>query len=96
MSPAWPQHVTGPLRTVLTAMLAAGGAERHGWALVQTTCLTGATVYRVLRRLSEAGWASTRCEPTSLVPSLPPRRYYRLTDEGTERALELLARRRPR
>ena len=77
----------GHLDMIVLAALAAGPA--HGYGIIQEIKrrsgdvfdLPEGTIYPVLRALSAAGLLTSR-----VVPSYagPPRRYYRITDEGRD------------
>jgi PadR family transcriptional regulator PadR len=105
---SWPFRVTDPLLDVLEVLVDADG-ELHGWAIMKQTQRTGPTVYQVLERLRKAKWVECWWEdkppateqPTACLPetdplpreSVPRRRYYRLSDDGTVKAPILLAER---
>jgi PadR family transcriptional regulator PadR len=91
---ATPTRITPPLLDVLEAFLAAD-AELHGWAIIKASHRGGPTVYKILERLAELGWVTSRWEDRPTEPNKPRRRYYRLTGQGAQRAQALLAERRP-
>ncbi|WP_244166304.1 PadR family transcriptional regulator [Micromonospora saelicesensis] len=88
-------RITGPLLAVLYALLAADGYELHGWAIMKTTGKSGPTIYKILERLAESKWVTSRWEDEA-EPGKPRRRYYRLTPHGTSSARELIAARQPK
>jgi PadR family transcriptional regulator PadR len=90
-----PVRITGPLLDVLEAFAGAGGGELHGWAIIKATGRGGPTVYKILERLTDLGWATARWEAQAAEPNKPRRRYYTLTGVGVARAEELLDKRRP-
>jgi DNA-binding PadR family transcriptional regulator len=81
---------------VLNALLAST-EEKPAWGL--SICadadLGPGTVYPILERLTEHGWAAS-WEETEPHPGRPARRYYRLTDDGRARTLAALEARRTR
>lgn len=75
---------------VLDALLEAPESWHYGYALSQRTGLRSGTLYPLLRRLAEQGWLETRwTEPERT--GRPPRHTYRLTTEGAQAAITLLA-----
>jgi DNA-binding PadR family transcriptional regulator len=91
--PDGPVRITQPLLDVIDVLLAAADGERHGWAIMKAAGRSGPTVYKILERLAEAGWLTSRWDETA-EPGLPRRRYYRLTGEGVTKARAVLAQRR--
>lgn len=89
-----PVRITGPLLDVLEALLAADDYELHGWAIMKTTRRAGPTIYKILERLDEAEWLTSRWEK-EVEPGRPRRRYYRLSGIGVESARRIIAERRP-
>jgi PadR family transcriptional regulator PadR len=85
-----PERITKPLLAILAELME--GGEMHGWQIAKSTGRHGPTVYRVLERLNDAGWLTARWEDDT-PPGTPRRRYYRLTEQGMERARELLTER---
>ena len=67
---------------------------RHGFDLLDATGLPSGTVYPILRRLEQDGFATSRWEAARLAQQeqRPPRRYYELTREGRELVAEARAR----
>ncbi len=69
-------------------------AEAYGYRIVEQLRelpgleFTESTVYPVLSRLAADGTLAVRTEPS---PSGPPRRYYRLTQEGRRRMVRMAA-----
>jgi len=95
---AKPIRVRGALLDVLELFLLAFQDRRplHGWEIKKITGISGASTYRILDRLEDAGWVSGHWEdPGTQVPGKPPRRYYDLTGAGEVAARQLLAERRP-
>jgi PadR family transcriptional regulator PadR len=76
----------GVVELAVLAVLARG--EAYGYRVVEGLRalpgleFTESTVYPVLTRLAGEGLLAVRTEPS---PSGPPRRYYRLTQEGRRR-----------
>lgn len=75
--------LTYPTAAVLMAI-----SHRHsyGFDIMDATGLPDGTVYPILRRLEKRGYlkASWESETAARSEGRPPRRYYRLTREGTE------------
>lgn len=77
----------GIVSLVLLATLAAAGEPLYGYQIAKllepdgddTGTVKQGTLYPVLRALSGAGLLGSHVEPSV---SGPPRRYYRITDEG--------------
>lgn len=90
-----PVRITQPLLAVLEALLDAEGYELHGWAIMKTTGRSGPTIYKILERLAEAKWVTSRWEEDT-EPGKPRRRYYRLTPNGEQEAWAIIAARRPK
>lgn len=67
---------------VLKALLDDGG-ELYGLQIIRACRLQSGTVYPILARLLEAGYAASRWEDIDPRPAgRPPRRYYRITEAG--------------
>ncbi|GEM_PF-1793753 len=92
-----PARITGALLDVLEILLNAMGENRepYGWEIKKRTRRSGATTYKMLDRLEDAGWITGRWEASGDQPGKPPRRYYRLTPAGEVAARAVLAERRP-
>ncbi|WP_329105536.1 PadR family transcriptional regulator [Micromonospora sp. NBC_01699] len=88
-----PVRITQPLLVVLETLLAADEHELHGWAIMKATGRAGPTIYKILERLAEAEWVTSRWE-AEVEPGKPRRRYYRLTPHGATRAEDILAHQR--
>lgn len=73
---------------------ALGRAVRHGFDILDATGLPSGTVYPILRRLEQDGYAKSRWEAAKLAHEgqRPPRRYYELTRDGDARLAEARAR----
>jgi PadR family transcriptional regulator PadR len=77
----------GLVALVLLAVLESSGEDLYGYEIAKRLQRTSAgaplfkegTIYPVLRALSANGLATSRIVPSY---SGPPRRYYRITDEG--------------
>jgi DNA-binding PadR family transcriptional regulator len=67
---------------------------RHGFDILDATGLASGTVYPILRRLEQDGFASSRWESARVAQQeqRPPRRYYVLTREGQTLVEEARAR----
>lgn len=77
---------------VLAVLVQAHGCdeEMHGWQIMRATHMPGPTVYRVLDRLEDSGWVTTRWEDVNPDPSKPRRRFYRLSETGLAEARAIL------
>jgi PadR family transcriptional regulator PadR len=79
----------------LAVLASIGRGESYGYQIVERLGghdglgFTESTVYPALSRMAAAGHLACRTEPSA---SGPPRRYYRLTDEGRERFRQLAGR----
>ena len=87
-------RMTLQTQLVLRAMLAAPTAERYGLELCEQTGLPSGTIYPIVARLEQVGWAASTWEDPArhIAEGRPRRRYYRLTEDGAERARDALAR----
>ncbi|MEV4224477.1 helix-turn-helix transcriptional regulator [Nonomuraea sp. NPDC049725] len=78
--------MTRSTRAVLAIFLTDPAREFYGLELRAATGLSNGTLYPRLATLEAYGWLESRWEDPE--PGRPPRRYYRITREGTERARE--------
>jgi PadR family transcriptional regulator PadR len=77
----------GLVALVLLGVLAETGEDLYGYDIAKRLqraregdpLFKEGTIYPVLRSLAASGWLSSRIVPSY---SGPPRRYYRITDEG--------------
>ena len=82
----------GAVELAVLALIARG--ETYGYRIVEQLRelpglgFTESTVYPVLTRLSSEGMLAVRSEPSR---SGPPRRYYRLTEDGRRRMVRMAA-----
>jgi DNA-binding PadR family transcriptional regulator len=85
--------MTLQVQLVLAEMLKEPGESRYGLELCVVTGLPSGTIYPVLARLEQCGWAESEWEdPEAHVKEgRPRRRYYRLTRDGAEYAEHALA-----
>jgi DNA-binding PadR family transcriptional regulator len=90
-----PARITAPFLDVVETFLAVGGEELHGWAIIKCSQRGGPTVYKILERMTEMGWLTSRWDDQPSEPNKPRRRYYKLTGEGATRARALIQERRP-
>ena len=68
---------------LLAVLLEDPAAEHYGLDLCKRLGLLSGTVYPLLRRFEENGWATSRMEDVDPVAAgRPPRRLYRLTGDG--------------
>jgi PadR family transcriptional regulator, regulatory protein PadR len=83
--------MTLPTQLVLRAMIAEPTREMYGLELGQVAELPSGTVHPILARLEGCGWVESRWE--DLDPKRvgrPRRRYYRLTPDGVQYAVDAL------
>jgi PadR family transcriptional regulator, regulatory protein PadR len=84
--------MTIPVQLVLRAMLAEPTQEMYGLQIGQAAGLPSGTIHPILARLEGCGWLQSQWEDA--VPQQegrPRRRYYKLTEDGAERARIALA-----
>jgi hypothetical protein len=70
---------------VLHALLADPTREKYGLELSKNSGIAHGTMYGILARLEDWGWLDNRLDYYA-DRATPPRRYYRLTSDGTEQA----------
>ncbi|WP_433263046.1 PadR family transcriptional regulator [Micromonospora vinacea] len=85
-----PARITQPTLDVLGVLLDAKDHELHGWAIMKSVHRGGPTVYKILERLTEAGWVDARWEIQEPTDNRPRRRLYRLTSQGVVKAQQLV------
>jgi len=86
-------RMTIPTQLVLRAMLAEPGREMYGLQICQQAGLPSGTIHPILARLEALGWADSHWEDADPQhEGRPRRRYYKLTEDGAERARIALAR----
>lgn len=85
--------MTLPTQLVLRALLSDPAREMYGLQICQEAGLPSGTIHPILARLErEFGWLESRWEDVSpREQGRPRRRYYRLTEEGAERARAAVA-----
>ena len=81
-------RMTIPTRLVLRALLAEPTQEMYGLQIGEQAGLPSGTIHPILARLEhEYGWLTSRWEDMKPEDEgRPRRRYYRLTEDGAERA----------
>jgi DNA-binding PadR family transcriptional regulator len=79
------KRMTDSTLRVLQALLADPSQERYGLELSKSSGIAHGTMYGILVRLEDWGWLENRLD-YSADRATPPRRYYRLTREGAQRA----------
>jgi PadR family transcriptional regulator, regulatory protein PadR len=86
-------RMTIQLQLVLRALLAEPTQEMYGLQICEAAGLPSGTIHPILARLEhEHGWTVSRWEDVKPeIEGRPRRRYYRLTDDGAERARIALA-----
>ena len=86
-------RMTIPTQLVLRVLLAEPTQEMYGLQICEQAGLPSGTIHPILARLErEHGWLESRWEdvkPTE--EGRPRRRYYKLTEDGAERARIALA-----
>src|ERR1700755_1489597 len=85
-------RMTLPTQLVLRALLAEADREQYGGELGAAAGLPSGTIHPILARLEHVGWLESRWEDA--VPQeegRPRRRYYKLTEDGAQRARIALA-----
>ena len=84
-------RMTDQMLAVLSVLLASDCDKgQYGQAIAAATALRTGTVYPILVRFERAGWVlsqwENRDDPSEPRDSGAPRKYYKLTSEGRERA----------
>ena len=82
-------RMTLATQLVLRAMLAEPTREMYGLQICQAAQLPSGTIHPILARLERLGWLESHWEDA--VPQEEGRPYYRLTEDGAERARIALA-----
>jgi PadR family transcriptional regulator, regulatory protein PadR len=80
-------RLTGPVLKVLGVLLSCVGREVSGSQIGRATKLSSGTLYPILMRLEQAGWAESHWEsgnPREL--GRPRKRFYQLTSSGAKTA----------
>src|SRR4051795_7404591 len=86
-------RMTIPTQLVLEALLGESERELYGLEIGEQAGLRSGTVHPILARLEGVGWLTSRWEDAApQAEGRPPRRYYRLTAEGSLAARAALAR----
>ena len=86
-------RMTIPTQRVLAALLGDPERELYGVEIGEAAELRSGTVHPILARLEGVGWLASRWEEIDpQAEGRPPRRYYRLTDDGVLAARAALAR----
>src|SRR5713101_8008560 len=85
-------RMTLPTQLVLREMLAEPTQEMYGLQICEAAGLPSGTIHPILARFEALGWLESRWEDASpQEEGRPRRRYYRLTQDGAERARIALA-----
>jgi PadR family transcriptional regulator, regulatory protein PadR len=86
-------RMTLQTQLVLRALLDKPAEPRYGLEVCELAGLPSGTVYPILARLEQAGWAESAWEDPAAheAEGRPRRRYYQLTKEGAELARHALA-----
>jgi PadR family transcriptional regulator, regulatory protein PadR len=88
-----PFRVTDATLDVLEVLLH-GGAELYGLKITKAAGRATGSVFPILARLENCGWADSEWEAGDPAARGPRRRFYQLSPDGIVRAGELLAQRR--
>jgi PadR family transcriptional regulator PadR len=84
--------MTIPTQLVLRTLLAEPTQEMYGLQICTAAGLPSGTIHPILARLEGLEWLQSRWEEASpREEGRPRRRYYRLTEDGAERARIALA-----
>jgi PadR family transcriptional regulator, regulatory protein PadR len=84
--------MTLPTQLVLRELLADPAREMYGLEICTAAGLPSGTIHPILARFEALGWLESRWEDVSPQQEhRPRRRYYRLTEDGAERARIALA-----
>lgn len=84
--------MTLPTQLVLRAMLEEPTDEKYGLQISEASGLPSGTIHPILARLEGLGWLESQWEEVDPhKQGRPRRRYYRLTEDGAERARIALA-----
>lgn len=82
-------RITLPTRVVLSVLLIDTAREMYGKQISEAAGLPSGTIHPILARLEKAGWVESHWEEIDPhEEGRPRRRYYRLNEEGIERARE--------
>ena len=85
-------RMTVPTQLVLRALLAEPTREMYGLQICEAAGLPSGTIHPILARFEALGWLESHWEDASPhEQGRPRRRYYRLTEDGTERVRIALA-----
>jgi DNA-binding PadR family transcriptional regulator len=85
--------MTLPTQLVLRALLSEPTREKYGLQICGEAGLPSGTIHPILRRFENLGWLESfwEDEAGAHLEGRPARRYYRLTEDGAERARTALA-----
>jgi PadR family transcriptional regulator, regulatory protein PadR len=85
-------RMTLSTQLVLRALLAEPAREMYGLEICEAAGLPSGTIHPILARFENLGWLESRWEDIKPQDEgRPRRRYYRLTQDGAERARIALA-----
>jgi DNA-binding PadR family transcriptional regulator len=81
-----------PTQLVLRALLADPAREMYGLEICAAAGLPSGTIHPILARMERLGWMASRWEDVNArAEGRPRRRYYKMTEDGAERARIALA-----
>ena len=85
-------RMTLPTQLVLRAMLEEPTRPKYGLQICEASGLATGTIHPILARFEKLGWLESQWEEADPhQQGRPRRRYYRLTEDGAERARIALA-----
>jgi len=85
-------RMTLQIQLVLRALLEHPTQELYGLEICSAAGLRSGTIHPILARLEGIGWLESRWEDIDpVVEGRPRRRYYRLSQDGAERAQNAMA-----
>lgn len=87
-------RVTDATLDVLQILLR-GDDESYGWKIAQEIGRATGSVFPILARLEQAGWAVSEWETSEQSARGSRRRFYRLSQEGMAQARKVLTEKRP-
>jgi PadR family transcriptional regulator PadR len=83
--------VSMPMLKVLRAMVDRPLQPMYGLELMAAADIKSGTLYPLLARLQQAGWLEGEWEQHDPESGRPPRKFYRLSEDGMARARTALA-----
>ena len=90
-APVYDGKISIPFLKVMAMFLDHQSESFTGSQVMKNTKLKSGTVYPLLSRLANGGWLSANWEDMDPLKDRQPRRLYKLTDSGKDKALEVLS-----